>query len=125
MPSPYSEPTLIAVVRPIVTEPPDSWMWPCRVSSGWTFSIASRTATEPTGAVICAPAAVFTFRSWPSSGAVSCGARIHDQGGDLRPWVTAWSYQPATSYSDVRPPRTSSAGPVLGEVDLRRSAMSV
>ena len=38
---------------------------------------------------------------------LGCGARIHDQGRDLRPWVTAGSYQAAASYSGVRPPRTS------------------
>src|SRR6266487_32873 len=36
----------------------------------------------------------------------TCGARIHDRGGDLRLLVTAWGCQAATWYSLVSPPMT-------------------
>jgi len=36
----------------------------------------------------------------------TCGARIHDRGGDLLPLVAAWGCQAAIWYSCVSPPRT-------------------
>src|SRR4030042_2205065 len=55
MPSAYSLPALTISVCPIRRKPGDSWIWPCRVSSGWYFSIIARTAGLPTGRLITCP----------------------------------------------------------------------
>ena len=52
----------MTIVRPSRRIPPDSWMWPCNPSSGCTWSSASRTAVEPTGANLTWPMEAWTVR---------------------------------------------------------------
>jgi hypothetical protein len=76
------------------------------VSQGWVSRLVARYRAEGQAAFEprsrrpkSSPRAI--------SDATACGARIHDQGGGLRSWVTVWSYQAATWYPEVRPPGTS------------------
>src|SRR5215470_8475670 len=59
------------MVRPSRRTPDDSWMWPCRPSSGWRSSSASRTALLPTGAYCTWPRTACTWRFSSSLGASS------------------------------------------------------
>src|SRR5215831_14324594 len=70
-PEPASLPGLTHRVGPIFFSPPDSWMWPCRLSSGRTCCTASSTPVEPTGPRIRSPAEAWSLRFSSSTGAVS------------------------------------------------------
>src|SRR5919201_1785055 len=61
-------------MRPSFLAPLDSWMRPGSPSSGWSFSIASRTAVEPTGTMRFRPRSEQCSEATRGDGAIDNGA---------------------------------------------------